>query len=237
MDPMLPPALRQPSIETIFLEPCDAFESLNMEKFLTNPWSAEETNTSAATSTAADPNPATPIHRQGSPTLSLPRPLHWKIVEKVWAKIQEEGLPLMMNVGGAQRVHDSDAPPLSSSPSPYEIAASPMEVKGSTLGQMTSVACGGRMEMSDFAVQQVRGESLLTAGLGPCNGEGMEWERGRRGKKGKNETEEKEIERRMKKLIRSRESAARFHAKKQEGLSNSPMKLPFCNFLAGLWLS
>ncbi|KAG1369683.1 putative ABSCISIC ACID-INSENSITIVE 5-like protein 3 [Cocos nucifera] len=193
-----------------------------MDNQLTNPWSVEETNTSATTSTAADPNRTTPVHRQGSPTLSIPGPLHRKIVDKVWAKIQKEKLPLMMNVGGARRVDDLDAPPLPLSPYPYEIAAFPME----------SVACGdhqtlqesgGRMEMSRFAVQQLKGESLFsstsaggpTAGLGPCGGEGMEWERGGRGRKGTNETDEKDMERRMKKLIRSRESAARFHAKKQ----------------------
>nr|XP_010907115.1 ABSCISIC ACID-INSENSITIVE 5-like protein 3 [Elaeis guineensis] len=224
MDPNLPSS-RQPSIETIFLEHCDTFESLNMDNLLIpNPWSVEEeTNTSATTSTAADPNPTTPVHRQGSPTLSIPGPLHRKIVDKVWAKIQKEKLPLMMNVGGAQRVDDLDALPPSLSPYPCEIAAIPME----------SVACGdhqtlqesgGRMEMSHFAVQQVKGESVLfsstsaggpTAGLGPCGGEGMEWERGGMGRKGMNETNEKEMERRMKKLMRSRESAARFHAKKQ----------------------
>lgn len=191
--------------------------------FLTTPWYVKETNTST---TATEPNLTTPIHRQGSPTLSLPRPVHWKIVDKVWAKIQREKLPLIMKVGDARRVDDLvDAPPLLLSPSPYENEIAGFPKESMACGDHQSLQeSGGRMEMPDFAMERVKGESLVfiststtdpTVGLGPCNREGMECERGGRGKKRMNEASEKEEERRMKRLIRTRESSARFHAKKR----------------------
>ncbi|KAG0489685.1 hypothetical protein HPP92_006548 [Vanilla planifolia] len=239
------PLTRQPSIYSLTLdevqntvcEPGKGFGSMNMDEFLTNIWSVEEgfDPSGAANSHAA------PLNRQGS--VSLPSQLCRKTVDEVWAEIhgkhQQAHRP-KHHQQGIDRPQQSNGMAAHRQPTFGEMTLEDFLIKagvvregagagsvpslqqshygrsaaGFDMGHVVGSAYGGEHENGYYAGGGGMQMGMLGSPASPissdgfCSGEALV-ERMADG------TVEKVVERRQRRMIKNRESAARSRARKQ----------------------
>ncbi|XP_078447237.1 bZIP transcription factor ABI5 homolog [Wolffia australiana] len=192
-------------IQSTVCEPGKTFGSMNMDEFLSNIWTAEET-------AAAQPPPP-PLQRQGS-SVSLPPSLCRKTVDEVWSEIQRDQ---------GQPPHHPLQPP----PPPSSVPGVPRQ---RTLGEMTLedflIKAGVVRDAAavPFSVaapaEQMHGQAAFNGFYGgmhnqrlgspasPASSDGTR-------KRGADGGPDRVLERRQRRMIKNRESAARSRARKQ----------------------
>ncbi|CDY17109.1 BnaC06g00420D [Brassica napus] len=218
------------------------FGSMNMDELLKNIWTAEETQAMAVAASTSGVIPLAgggqeglPLQRQGS--LTLPRTLSTKTVDQVWKDLSKDGgggtnltqsqrqqtlgeVTLEEFLVRAGVVREEAQIAAKDANTGFSVQASPQVVPGlmGNLGAETSLNMGLVQGVVGAAVSPVT--PVSADGIGKNNGDSSSlspspymFNGGVRGRK--SGTVEKVVERRQRRMIKNRESAARSRARKQ----------------------
>ncbi|CAA0837845.1 ABSCISIC ACID-INSENSITIVE 5-like protein 2 [Striga hermonthica] len=193
---------RQPSIYSLTLDDLQNtlngsgknFGSMNMDEFLNSIWTAEEAQTQTQAQSQAQfssyvqptSNPAPFLLKQGS--LALPEPLFGKTVDEVWSHIHKVN-------EGSRAVEE----PANRQPTLGEMTLEDSLVRAGIVRQQNN---NGEAVNCQLSV----GPTNVVAGVGP---------RPRRVERRRQKTDGPAVERRQRRMMKNRESAARSRARKQ----------------------
>ncbi|GAY54894.1 hypothetical protein CUMW_160290 [Citrus unshiu] len=205
------PLARQPSVYSLTFEEFQNtwgglgkdFGSMNMDELLKNIWTAEENHAMNSSASAAGESnaPGGNLQRQGS--LTLPRTLSQKTVDEVWRDLMKEGS------GGAAAARGQVVTVTNSSMNGNLVQAGGLQ--GGGMG-MVGLGAGGVTLATGSQVAQVSPDMIAKSTADVSSPSPVPYVFGRGRKSG---ALEKVVERRHRRMIKNRESAARSRARKQ----------------------